>query len=208
MSELLFLKSSPRGDDSATGKLAEIFVDKWHSVNQGARINRRDVGPDNVVGPNQEWVTANLAPLASRTEKQIQLLAESNVYIDEIRRASHILIAAPMYNFSVPWNLKAYIDNIVREEETFFFAPETGHGPLLPAGKKLLLMWTAAGDYSPGSAFSAFDFLTPYVRGVFAFIGVTDFSVISCGNRAEAPELAAAALKSCHEDIRELIPVW
>jgi FMN-dependent NADH-azoreductase len=208
MIELLFLKSSPRGDDSATGKLAEIFVDKWQTANPGAIVNRRDVGPGNVVGPTQDWVTANLTPAAERTEAQRELLAESDVYIAEVRRATHILIAAPMYNFSVPWNLKAYIDNIVREEETFFFAPETGHGPLLPPGKKLLLMWTAAGDYSPGSAFAPYDFLTPFVASVFGFIGVMDFSVLSCGNRAETPELAAAALKECHNGIRELSPVW
>jgi FMN-dependent NADH-azoreductase len=208
MPELLFLKSSPRGDESSSNRFAEMFVDKWLSANPQAIVNRRDVGPGNVVGPTQDWVTANLTPSAERTEEQRQLLAESDMYIAELHRATHVLIATPMYNFTVPWNLKAYIDNIVREEETFFFSPEKGYGSLVKPGKKLLLMWTATGDYSPGSPFAQYDLLTPTIATAFGFIGVTDFSVISCGSRGEAPELAAAALRRCHDGIHKLSPVW
>jgi FMN-dependent NADH-azoreductase len=208
MSELLILKSSPRGEDSATGKLAEAFVQKWKASNPQAVVNVRDVGPGKVQGPDQAWIEANLTPEAERTPQQRESLAQSDAFIEELKRASHVLITAPMYNFSVPWNLKAYIDNIVREGETFFFSPETGHGPLLPAGKKLLLMWTAAGDYAPGSEMAAFDFLSEYVRAVFIFIGITDYTVISAGNRAEAPALAEASLKASHEHIDALSPVW
>jgi len=208
MTELLFLKASPRGDESASNRFAEMLVEKWQIANPDAIINRRDVGPGNVVGPTQDWITANLTLPAERTQEQRELLAESDVYIEELRRATHILIATPMYNFSVPWNLKAYIDNIVREEETFFFSPERGYGPLVPPGKKLLLLWTATGDYSPGSDFAQYDLLTPTIATVFGFIGVTDFTVLTCGSRGETPELAAAALQGCHEGIRKLSPVW
>lgn len=208
MTELLFLKTSPRGDESASNRFAEMFVEKWLTANPSAIVNRRDVGPGKVVGPTQDWVTANLTPPAERTEAQRALLAESDVYIAELRRATHILIATPMYNFTVPWNLKAYIDNIVREEETFFFSPERGYGPLVPSGKKLMLLWTATGDYSQGSPFAQYDLLTPTIATVFGFIGVTDFSLLTCGSRGESPELAEAALKGCHEGIDKLSPVW
>lgn len=208
MSELLLIKSSPRGAESATGKLAELFVDKWHSANPHATVKTRDVGPDHVVGPNQGWVTANLTAPENRTAAQRALLTQSDEYIEELRRATHIVIAAPMYNFSVPWNLKAYIDNIVREGETFFFSPETSHGPLLPPHKKLILIYSAPGDYAPGSEMAQFDFISPYVGGVFYFIGITDYSVIFCGNRAESPELAEASLKACHDRMKNLSAVW
>lgn len=208
MKELLLLKASPRGEESGSNKLAETFLDKWLTANPDAIVTRRDVGPGNVVGPTQEWVTANLTLPEERTAEHKALLAESDVYIAEIRRATHVLIATPMYNFSIPWNLKAYIDNIVREEETFFFSPERGYGPLVPPGKKLLLMWTATGDYSPGSEFAQYDLLTPTVATVFGFVGVTDFAVLQCGSRGERPELMEAASKACHEGIRTLAPVW
>ncbi|WNC88095.1 NAD(P)H-dependent oxidoreductase [Paraburkholderia sp. FT54] len=208
MSKLLLIKASPRGIDSATGKLADLFVNRWLEANPGAIVTRRDTGPGNVTGPDQSWVVANLTAENDRTVEQRLLLAQSDEFIEELRWATHVVIAAPMYNFSVPWNLKAYFDNIVREGETFFFSPDTGHGPLLPAGKKLLLVWTAAGDYSAGTEMAPFDFLTPYVRGVFAFIGITDFSVISVGSRSETPELANTAMKLGIENIAQLGDCW
>ena len=208
MSELLYLKASPRGKESASGKLADIFVEKWRTYNPDAIVTSRGVSPDDVEGPDQEWVEANIATAGQRTEDQRRKLAKSDEYIDELRRASHIIIATPMYNFSIPWNLKAYIDNIVREGETFSFSAEEGHGPLLPEGKKLLLLWTAAGDYSPGSDFADYDFLTPTVACTYGFMGVTDFSVIPVGNREEAPELAQATLRACHAQIDQLCTKW
>jgi FMN-dependent NADH-azoreductase len=71
-----------------------------------------------------------------------------------------------------------------------------------------MLQWTATGDYSEGSPFAQYDLLTPTIATVFGFIGVTDFSLLTCDSRGESQELAEAALNRCHEGIDKLSPVW
>ncbi|WP_028303037.1 FMN-dependent NADH-azoreductase [Oceanospirillum maris] len=205
---LLLIKASPRQDRSRSGQLAEKFLSEWQKSNPSAEVIRRDVSPGNIQGPDQEWVEANLTDDALKTDKQIQKLSNSDLYIDEIKSASHIVISTPMYNFSTPWNLKAYIDNVVREGKTFYYSVETSHGPLLPAGKKILLISTAAGDYSPGAEFGAYDLLTPTIATAFGFMGVQDFSHIHCGNREEAEHLKEASMKYALEKIGEFSKAW
>ncbi len=208
MNQLLFIKASPRQDESNSGNLAEKFVEKWLKSNPDAKIIRRDVSPGKVAGPDQEWVEANIEEPEKRTEEQKVKLKQSDEYIKELHDASHVVISTPMYNFSIPWNLKAYIDNIVREGETFKFSIETSHGPLLNPDKKLLLVSTAAGDYSPGSEMGEYDLLTPTIATTYGFMGIMDFSVIHAGNREEAPELAEATMKKCLAQVDEISEKW
>lgn len=208
MSNLLLIKASPRQENSRSGKLAEIFVEKWSRKNPESTVSRRDVSPGLVNGPAQDWVEANLVQKEERSEAQMAALAESDKYIAEMKAASHIVISTPMYNFTMPWNLKAYIDNIVREGETFFYSVETSHGPLLEPGKKLLVIYTASGDYSPGAEFGEYDLLTPSIATAYGFMGLTDLSVIHCGNRAEAEDLKEASMKHALEKIEDLSSNW
>jgi FMN-dependent NADH-azoreductase len=208
MSELLLLKASPRGAESITGALGESFAAKWLEANPDAIVNCRDLGPDKVAGPDQAWITANMTSPDARNEDQRRLLEQSDGFIEELHRATHIVVASPMYNFSMPWNLKAYVDNIVRVDKTFSFSPEAGFGPLVSGDKKLLLIWSGAGDYTPGTALAAFDFLTPYIRGVFAFLGVTNFSEIAAGNQFAPPDVAAAAVATSRKRLSLLSPAW
>ncbi|MEP2783194.1 MAG: NAD(P)H-dependent oxidoreductase [Pseudoruegeria sp.] len=208
MSNLLLINASPRQENSRSRQLAESFIDKWSKENADATVVTRDVSPGNVNGPTQDWVEANFVPKDKRTDAQNELLAESDEYISEIKAASHVVISTPLYNFSAPWNLKAYIDNLVREGETFYYSVETSHGPLLEEGKKLLLIFTASGDYAPDAEFGQYDVLTPTIATAYGFMGLTDLSVIHCGNRAEAPELKEASMTAALSRIDELSAVW
>ncbi|PID79265.1 NAD(P)H dehydrogenase, partial [bacterium DOLZORAL124_64_63] len=98
-----------------------------------------------------------MTPENERDASQQSLLADSDEIIEQILAADRILIATPMFNFSVPWHLKAFIDNIVRVNKTFSFDPEAGFGPLLNPSKKVKVIWTSAGTYEPGTPFHPFD---------------------------------------------------
>lgn len=208
MSTLLLVKASPRIEHSNSNLLADSFVEAWGKSNPNSTLMSRNVGPEHVQGPNQDWISANHTPVAARSAEQNRLLSLSDELISEIHRASHIVIATPMYNFSTPWNLKAYIDLIVRVGLTFSFSEGKGFGPLVSSEKKLLLIWTSAGEYAPGTQFEPFNLLTPYIRNIFAFLGVTNFTEVTAGNQFAPPQIATDSIKQANEQLLTISSTW
>lgn len=189
----LYLSFSPR-EDSVSSGLANDFVRSWERANPDAEIIRHELGHKPVAGPDDTWIKANMTPEASRTPEQVKKLAASDSAIKDLQTASHIVLATPMFNFGVPWTLKAYIDNIVRAGKTFSFDPASGFGPLLDPSKKLLLIWASAGAYPAGTPGEAFDMLTPYVKHIFGFMGVSQVETVKAENMWGPPEAVQAAL--------------
>ncbi len=149
-----------------------------------------------------------MTPESSRTDAQSALLKPSDNYITDLHTATHVLIAMPMYNFSVPWNFKAYIDTIVRVGKTFSFSPVVGFGPLLSEQKKLLVVWSSADTYLPGYAAESHDQLSPYIRQVFGFMGMVDFNFIAAGNQWGAPAQAQAQRCAAQRQLSALAASW
>jgi len=109
------------------------------------------------------------------------------------------VIGAPMYNFTVPSTLKAWLDNVIRAGRTFTYAGGTPKG-LLPPGKKAIVFLASGGAYAEGPA-KAYDFVEPYLRAVLDFIGLTDVTVIRVENQANsdmAKEARAGAIHATH----------
>lgn len=204
---LLFLKFSPRQDSVSAG-LAEVFVANWQTANPDAEILERDLGRQPMVGPDDAWIKANMTPEDQRSETQKQLLLPSDGAIADLHRASHIVIATPMFNFSIPWTFKAYIDLIVRVNKTFSFDPATGFGPLLDPAKKMLVVSASAGDYPVGSPAAPFDHLTPYVRFMFGFMGITQTEVATAGNQWGTPDALSGAMGKAQADLAALSAGW
>jgi FMN-dependent NADH-azoreductase len=135
-------------------------------------VARRDLA-DNVPFVNEAWIAANFTPEDSRSAEQRNTLAYSDALVSELRDADVVVMGVPVYNFSIPAVLKAWIDMISRARLTFRY---TENGPVgLLQGKKAYIV-VASGGVAVGSDY---DFATPYLRHALAFIGITDIEFVA-----------------------------
>ena len=96
---------------------------------------------------------------------------------DHFKSADKYLVSLPMWNFSIPYRLKHYIDLLVHRGLTFSFTPEEGYKGLV-TGKPLVAVYARGGAYSPGSGAESWDQQSTYLRHIFGFIGFTDIREI------------------------------
>jgi FMN-dependent NADH-azoreductase len=128
---------------------------------------------------NGGWVSAAHTPEDARTAEQKDALAVSDLLIAELQNANEYVVGVPMHNFSIPSTLKLWIDQVVRAGKTFGYTATGAHGLL--TGKKATLVIASGGVYEQGSAMAALNFVTPYLRTVFGFLGITDVNFIAAG---------------------------
>ena len=109
-----------------------------------------------------------------------------------------------MYNFTVPAAFKAYIDQIVRPGHTVLFNPDTGSKGTLTDKKMVVLTARGFGGYGPGESMEAINFQDPYLRAIFAYIGVNDVTFIH-GNNTATDELRASSLTEARAAIQNTV---
>jgi len=130
-------------------------------------------------------------------------LALGGTIIEELFAADIIVIGAPMYNFTVPTQLKAWIDRILIAGKTFKYT-EAGPESLLPPGKKVILGLARGGVYGAGTPTASFEHQESYLVTALGFIGLTDLTFIRAEGIAMGPEARAAALESAQGAIAAL----
>jgi FMN-dependent NADH-azoreductase len=180
----LHIDSSARPGSSAesrygshTRRLTARFMQRWRAARPDDTVVYRDVGqqpPSPVTG---EWIHAAFTPPAQREPWMHQALAESDALVAELQRADLIVAGVPMYNFNVPAQFKAYIDNIVRVGLTFGFdrsRPGEPYWPLLTEQRKRLVLLGSRGDYGYGGRLQHMNHVEPSIRTAFGYIGITD----------------------------------
>ncbi|WP_431686702.1 FMN-dependent NADH-azoreductase [Hahella sp. NBU794] len=178
---ILKIDSSARAESSMSRKLAQQLTEQLVAANPGAEVVSRDVS-GGLPFVTEEWIGASYTPADQRTEAQNQALALSDSLIEELQAADTLIIAAPMYNFSVPATLKAYIDQICRAQVTFRY---TEQGPVgLLENKKAYVVAVTGG--TPVN--SAADFVSAYMRQVLGFIGIKDVTFINADRIMVNPE--------------------
>lgn len=183
MSTLLKIDSSPMGERSVSRKLTAEFAKTWVETHPGGAVISRDLTTLNIPAVNGDWVAAAYTPEDARTAEQKKALAVSDLLIAELQKADEYVIGVPMHNFSVPSTLKLWIDQVVRIGKTTAYSA-TGLEGLLK-GKKVTLLMASGGVYEQGSGREAFNFVTPYLRTVFGFLGITDVHFIAAGGTKE-----------------------
>ena len=191
--KLLRIDSSARRS-SVTRKLTAQFVDTWKNENPGGQVKERDLTTTVLPLITDEWVEGSYVNPAQRTAAHQSAIAASDTLIAELADADTIVIGAPMYNFSIPFPLKAWIDQIVRRSQTFSYGPDGAKGLL--KDKKVFVVTSRAGAYGPESPMKGADFQEPYLGFILGFIGISDVTFIhaeSQGREAGSVSLAAAA---------------
>lgn len=189
-STVLHIDSSARAENSVTRSLSSEIT---------ARLSPDQVLRRDLATPlpllNEAWVSANFTPADQRNEAQKELLAQSDALIEELKQADTIVIGAPIYNFSVPSTLKAWIDLVARVGVTFRYT-ETGPIGLLE-GKRAIVA-VASGGTQVGSDI---DFATTYLRHVLGFIGITNVEVVAADQLSMDSEGSLARAKSAISEL-------
>lgn len=196
MSNLLVINSSANTGESVSRILIEEAVIQITAAAPGTKVVRRDLGSN----PVPHLTTANLAGVRGTpsTDEERAARALSDTLIGELKAADTVVIAAPMYNFSVPTSLRAWFDFVLRAGETFRYS-EAGPEGLLK-GKIVIVLTSRGGLYSEGPAAAA-DFQEPYLRHLLGFVGITDVTFIHAEKIGFGPEARAAAISGAKAGI-------
>src|SRR6267142_5077609 len=179
MATLLPIDSSPLYGRSVSRELTAAFVNQWKASHPDGRVIDRDLNATAIPPINAEWVGAAYTPEQARTPQQKELLSLSDTLIAELQRADEYVIGVPMHNFGVPSVLKLWIDQISRVGKTFSY--ETGTPKGLLVGKRATFIIATGGIYDPQTQMASFNFVEPYLRSVFGFLGVTDATFLTAG---------------------------
>jgi FMN-dependent NADH-azoreductase len=179
---LLDIDSSPLAETSISRQLTAEFVRSWKLATPTGKVITRDLAITSIPPVTGAWVGAAYTPEDSRTPDQRNLLTLSDSLIAELQAADEYVLGVPMHNFSVPSTLKLWIDQVARVNKTFSYATGTPVGLL--TGKKATIMIASGGKYDAGTAMASFNFVEPYLRTVFGFLGVTDTTFITAGGAA------------------------
>ena len=203
MSKLLLVASSLAGRNSKTAEIAREFIAAWGAKYPIAQVVVRDLGAEPVPHFGGEHLATFMTPEEQRTPEQRALAAASDALIEEVEASDIVVVAAPMYNFTIPSTLKAWIDHITRAGRTFRY---TAEGPVgLLKGKKVFVVAGRGGIYT-SPRMKALDFQEPYLSAVFGLIGLTDITFIHLEGLAISPQEAMQGLARARAAIGAIVP--
>ena len=201
--KLMHLDSSILGGNSASRKLSAAIVDQFTKATPGLDIISRDLALQPLSHLSGEHLAAaqGAVPESPAIQKDI---AASQAALEEFLAADIVVIGAPMYNFGIPSQLKAWIDRIAVAGKTFRY---TANGPEGLAGNKRVIVAVSRGGlYSAGMPAAAFEHVESYLRGVVGFLGVTDLEIVVAEGLQIGPELREKAMQGALQIVTDLRP--
>ena len=195
--KLLHIDSSILGAGSVSRQLTADIVARERALHPGLEVIHHDLAAE----AGKHLSPAHLAAFAgSAADTELSAdLAAGSAYLEELFAADIIVIGAPMYNFSIPSQLKAWIDRIMVAGKTFRYGANGPEG--LVKDKKVFIASSRGGFYQPGSPASALEHHETYLRGVLGFIGLTDVTVVRAEGIALGAEARAAAIEAAQREI-------
>lgn len=197
--KLLHLDSSILGNASASRQLSASVVDAWKNGRADIQISYRDLASDALGHFSAASLVAGGTPAELRDAAQAHEVALAEKTLEEFLAADAIVIGAPMYNFSIPSQLKAWIDRISVAGKTFAYDENGPKG--LAGGKKVIIASTAGGLHAGQASGQAHE---DYLILVLRFLGITDIQVVRAEGLAYGEEPKANALRAAQEQIETL----
>ena len=188
--KLLHLDSSILGQHSASRELGAAVVARWQRDVPGLEVAYRDLAANSL--PHLSGASLAQADAAEA--------AAATAVMDEFLAADVIVIGAPMYNFGIPSQLKAWIDRVAVAGKTFRY---TAEGPQGLAGGKQVIVAATYGGMHPAD--SGRNFVEPYLRQVFGFLGIDDIEFVSAEGLSISPEHRANALDAAQQRIERAV---
>ena len=194
--KLLHIDSSVLGPHSVSRQVSAAIVDRLRKATPGLEIVYRDLATmplAHLSGPHLA-AAQGAAPEAALQQD----LAAGQAVIDEFLAADIVVLGAPMYNFTIPSQLKAWIDRIVVAGKTFKYGEQGVEG--LAGNKRVIIAVSRGGYYGAGSPAAAGEYVETYLRRVFGFIGIRNPDIIVAeGTSREREKALEAALQAATE---------
>ncbi|MEN3747652.1 NAD(P)H-dependent oxidoreductase [Sphingomonas sp. HF-S3] len=176
--KLLHIDSGIQGERSASRALSAAVVDRLRSDRLDLAVVRRDL----VADPIDHLLPGDLAG------------GEADGIASEFLDADIVVIGTGLYNFTIPTQLKAWVDRILIPGRTFLYGEAGPEG--LAGGKRVIVTLARGGIYSPGSPAAPLEHAETYLRGVLAFIGITDPEFVIAEGLALGEDARAAAVSA------------
>jgi FMN-dependent NADH-azoreductase len=196
--QLLHIDSSVLGSNSASRALSAEIVARQVVLHPNMTVLHRDLAADAAL----HLSPAHLAAWQGGAVADARLgadLAKGGAYLDELFASDIVVIGAPMYNFSIPSQLKAWIDRVVVAGKTFRYGANGAEGLL--KNKKVFIASSRGNVYAPGSPAAAFEHHESYLTGVLSFIGLMDVTIVRAEGLAFGPEAKEAAMLKARANI-------
>jgi FMN-dependent NADH-azoreductase len=197
--QLLHIDSSVLGPHSASRALSAEIVAKQIALRPGITVVHRDLAADAALHLSSAHLAAWQGGAVADAPLGVDL-AKGGAYLAELFDSDIIVIGAPMYNFSIPSQLKAWIDRVVIAGKTFRYGANGAEG-LLSKDKKVFVASSRGNVYAAGSPAAAFEHHESYLLGVLSFIGLTDVTVVRAEGLAFGAEAKEAAMLQARANI-------
>jgi FMN-dependent NADH-azoreductase len=186
---VLHLDSSILGDASASRELTRAIVERLRAEEPALQVTYHDLAADPLPHYSADSLTGQAPEVSARDAAAL----------DEFLAADVIVIGAPLYNFALPTQLKAWIDRISIKGKTFRYGPQGPEG--LAGGRRVIVALSRGGVYESGAGT---EFGESYLRFLFAFLGITDLTFVRAEGLNVSPEHRARGLGSAHTAIAGL----
>ncbi len=173
--KLLHIDASILGANSASRQVSRAVVDKLREATPGLETVYRDLAAQPLLHLSGAHLAAGQGAMPESPFVRDDVAA-GGAALDEFLAADVVVIGAPMYNFTIPSQLKAWIDRVVVAGKTFRYGAAGPEG--LAGSKRVIIAISRGGFYGAGTPAAALEHLETYLRAVFAFIGVTDLEII------------------------------
>lgn len=198
MATLLYVKSSIFGDHGQSSIMADQVIQRWLQVHPTGDVVVRDLSANTPPYLDSERLTAIMTPSVDRSSEQQLVANYADSIIDEVKTADTIVMGVPMYNFTIPAQLKSYFDYVARAGVTFEY---TATGPVgLVSDKPVVLLFARGGVYQGTAA----DSQTPLLTTLFNFIGLTQLHFVYAEGLSMGDDVRDAALASAASTIANL----
>ncbi|AIC19986.1 MULTISPECIES: FMN-dependent NADH-azoreductase [Pseudomonas] len=196
--KLLHIDSSILGDNSASRQLSESVVKAWKNADASVEVTYRDLAADAISHFSSATLVAAGTPAEVRNAAQQHEAELSASTLAEFQAADAVVIAAPMYNFTIPTQLKAWIDRIAVAGQTFRYTEAGPEG--LCGGKKVVVVSTSGGLHAGQATGVAHE---DYLKVLFGFLGITDIEFVRAHGLAYGDEVRTKALNDAQAQISE-----
>ena len=189
MSKLLHIQGSPMNDRSFSARAARAFLEAYRKAHQADTVETLDIWTADLPAFDGTAASGKYKVMRGLPHADAEARAWSRVVetINHFKSFDKYLVSTPMWNFSIPYRLKQYLDVLVQPGLTFSFDPKTGYSGLV-TGRPVQLIAARGGEYPQGSGAAAMDHQRPYLELILGFIGFADIRTL-----VVEPTLAPAA---------------
>lgn len=203
--KLLHIIATPRGEASRTLKVSGAFLEILKKRHPDINIDELDLYKEHLPPLSVRQIDGKYILLSGKDLPE-EYKGCWKIIVDNINRflsADILLLSTPMWNFGIPYELKHYIDMIVQPKYLFQYTESGPQG--LAKNKKMVVITSRGGDYSPGTPYHQFDFVEPYLRTVFGFVGISDITFVNAQPMdAGGPEVQAKKIGEAIAEAKKL----